>query len=225
MQAGGVTMVSAVAVGPPAAGAHTPVSGVHTLLAGSPYGGIRTSTDDGATWALTGLTGPVRRLAFNPVQPAVALAAASDGLWRSADAGLTWTQVTTQAQVFDVAFAADGSAAYATFLSRIWRSTDTRSHMAAFHQPGRRLLNPIGLSADGAGLFTAQDAARSIAMNRPRAHSSRSPPTWPPAISCAWRLTRLRRRQTLLASTSMASGCATTAAAPSRPARASSPCR
>jgi photosystem II stability/assembly factor-like uncharacterized protein len=102
------------------------------------------------------MTGPVRRLAFDPAQPAVALAAASDGLWRSTDGGLSWTQATTVTQIFDLAFAADGSAAYATFLSRLWRSTDTGLTWQPFTSLTADYLDAIGLSADGAGLFVAQ---------------------------------------------------------------------
>jgi hypothetical protein len=152
LQSGGVTMVSAVAVGSPLTGR----APAHTLLVGSPYGGIRRSQDDGASWELTGMTGPVRRLAFDPAQPAVALAAASDGLWRSTDGGLSWTQATTVTQIFDLAFAADGSAAYATFLSRLWRSTDTGLTWQPFTSLTADYLDAIGLSADGAGLFVAQ---------------------------------------------------------------------
>jgi photosystem II stability/assembly factor-like uncharacterized protein len=169
LQAGGVTLASAVAVSPR-------VDNAHTLLAGSSYGGIRRSADEGATWTYVGGPSAVRRLTFHPLQPAVALAATGNGLWRSADAGLSWTRVTTETQIFDTAFSADGSAAYATFLSRIWRSGDAGLTWQTFTGLTADFLDPIGLSADGAGLFTAARGG-STATNRPPAGLSPLPRT------------------------------------------------
>ena len=58
--------------------------------------GVLKSTDGGATWAATGLTWTVnqgyriRRLAINPNNPAVIMAATSAGIYRTTNGGSTW---------------------------------------------------------------------------------------------------------------------------------------
>jgi photosystem II stability/assembly factor-like uncharacterized protein len=148
LETGGPAFIAAVAVAPPAGGART-------LLAGGPYGGIHRSADAGATWSYHSGPASVRRLGFFPQAPSVALAATANGLWRTADGGLQWTQVTTPTQIFDVAIAADGATAYATFDSRIWQSSDTGFTWQPMEGLQVAFLDPIGLSHDGAGLFVA----------------------------------------------------------------------
>ena len=148
LETGGPAFVASVAVSSDAGSGRT-------LLVGGSYGGIYRSVDDGVTWHAANPPLSVRSLRFNPVQPAVALAAGSNGLWRSADGGLAWTQVTTATQVFDVAFAADGSAAYATFDDHIWRSSDDGLTWQAIPGLSAPYLDRIGLSDDGAGFFVA----------------------------------------------------------------------
>jgi photosystem II stability/assembly factor-like uncharacterized protein len=140
--------ISAVAVASPAAGKHT-------LLAGGPYGGVYQSADEGATWTWNGDPGTIHRLRFHPALPDIALAAGY-GLWRSTDAGLQWTRVTTMTTVYDVAFADDGSA-FAVFDNAVWRSDDDG---ATWQQLGSALSKPLqhlGVSGDGAALFAATD--------------------------------------------------------------------
>lgn len=71
--------------------------------------GVLKSTDGGNTWNTTGLTWTVnqqrmmRRLIINPLNPQVLIAASSAGIWRTANGGTTWTQVST-INAYDVEF-------------------------------------------------------------------------------------------------------------------------
>ncbi len=148
LETGGPAFIASVAVS-------SDPGGGRTLLAGGSYGGIYRSTDDGATWHAANPPLSVRSLRINPVRLDVALAAGSNGLWRSADGGLAWTQVTTATQVFDVAFSADGSVAYATLDDHIWRSGDDGLTWQVMPGLSAPYLDRIGLSDDGAGFFVA----------------------------------------------------------------------
>jgi hypothetical protein len=63
--------------------------------------GVLKSTDGGATWNPTGLVWTVnqqrmmRRLIINPSNPQILIAASSAGIWRTANGGTSWTQVST----------------------------------------------------------------------------------------------------------------------------------
>lgn len=148
LETGGPLGIMAVAVGPTQDGARI-------LLAGGAYGGIWRSANSGTSWSFLGQVSSVSALAFQPTNMQVALAATSNGVWRSSDAGLTWSSVTTSTQVFDLAFRPGGSEAYATFDGHIWRSNDGGLTWRRFTDLTVSYLNPIGVSADGAGLFTA----------------------------------------------------------------------
>lgn len=91
--------------------------------------GVRKSTDGGTTWSATGLTWTVgqnrtiRRLAIHPKNGSILLAATSNGLYRTADAGASWTQIWA-ASTFDVEFQHDdGNTVYAT-TSQVLKSVD-----------------------------------------------------------------------------------------------------
>ncbi len=63
--------------------------------------GVLKSIDGGASWNTTGLNWTlssqkvIRRLIINPTNPLILLAAASDGIWRTANGGTTWTKQKT----------------------------------------------------------------------------------------------------------------------------------
>ena len=73
-------------------------------LTGGAYGdtksiGVLKSTDGGNTWTNTGLnwtvqsTKLIRRLIINPNNPQILMVAASDGIWRTTNAGTSWSNV------------------------------------------------------------------------------------------------------------------------------------
>jgi len=91
--------------------------------------GVRKSTDGGSTWSATGLSWTVgqnrtiRRLAIHPTNGNILLAATSNGLYRTADAGVTWAQL-WPASTFDVEFQQNnGNIVYAT-TSQTLKSTN-----------------------------------------------------------------------------------------------------
>lgn len=95
--------------------------GYNTPFWGGTYSiGVRKSTDGGNSWAATGLNWTVgqlrtiRRLVIHPSDGNILLAATSDGLYRTADAGVTWKRILT-ASTYDVEFQQNnGLIAYAT---------------------------------------------------------------------------------------------------------------
>ena len=60
--------------------------------------GVLKSIDGGSTWQSTGLNWGIeqakliRRLIIHPTNPQILLAAATDGIWRTVDAGATWVK-------------------------------------------------------------------------------------------------------------------------------------
>ncbi len=110
-------------------------TGEENFALDSYYGaGILKSTDAGATW--TNFVGPFLRdrisaLAIHPSVSAVLLCSSQTGIWRSEDAGVSWTRVLTgvgTAVLFDPT---DGNIAYAAIgaiagnaLNGVYRSTD-----------------------------------------------------------------------------------------------------
>ncbi len=93
--------------------------------------GILKSVDGGSTFSATGLNWAtsngrvIRRLLMDPDNPDVLLAATSNGIYRTINAGSTWTQVRT-GNFYDLE-AKPGATAntwYASTSNAIWRSTD-----------------------------------------------------------------------------------------------------
>lgn len=68
---------------------------VYAGMAGSV--GIIKSLDAGATWSAAGSgpSGTVRKILIHPISPSIVFAAATNGIWRSVNAGASWTQVHT----------------------------------------------------------------------------------------------------------------------------------
>jgi photosystem II stability/assembly factor-like uncharacterized protein len=81
-------------------------------------GGVFTTRDGGATWtgSRSGLAGLNRlALASDPARPGTLYAGTTNGVFRSADRGVTWAPFGLQGGplVWSVAVAGDGSALYA----------------------------------------------------------------------------------------------------------------
>ena len=102
--------------------------------------GVWKTTNGGANWTPTGLTlqvglnRTIRRLATHPTNPAILLAATSAGLFRTADAGATWTSI-WNTSTFDVEFnPKNGNIVYAT-TSQVQKSTNAGVTFAASGAP------------------------------------------------------------------------------------------
>lgn len=99
--------------------------------AGDTYSiGILKSTDGGATWNATGLAWTVNqgrtiaKLLINPSNTSIILAATSNGIYRSTNAGTTWTQVSTATGMKDMEFKpTDPQTVYACS-NKLYKSTD-----------------------------------------------------------------------------------------------------
>lgn len=107
--------------------------------------GLLRSTDGGATWAL--LPSPGNGFGANAIarfSDSVAVIASSDGLWRTVDAGLTWTRVYTAVQgtQLGVAFSTTGIG-IATGYDGILRSTDQGLTWAAQSVPAPSYLSAV----------------------------------------------------------------------------------
>ncbi|MCE3227011.1 MAG: hypothetical protein K0S32_1562 [Bacteroidetes bacterium] len=92
--------------------------------------GVLKSTDGGNSWNVTGLTNAVsnyfliRRLIINPSNTQVLIAATNAGIYRTANAGTSWSQITTF-DAFDLEFKpGDPNTVYATSNNSFYRSVN-----------------------------------------------------------------------------------------------------
>ena len=87
------------------------------------------SADQGKTWVVPSIPAPVYAVAASPKAPAVIYAGTSQGMYKSADAGSTWSPLTnlTRAALAVVADAADPAVVYAATSVGTFKSTDTVS--------------------------------------------------------------------------------------------------
>jgi len=93
--------------------------------------GVLKSTDAGQTWQMTGLTFTanqsrrISRILINPNNPNMIFAGTSFGLFRSLNAGLTWTRVLNANPIKDLEFKpGDPNTVYATSSKSFYRSTN-----------------------------------------------------------------------------------------------------
>lgn len=113
-----------------------------TAYAGCMYGLVFKTTDGGATWdsACSGLpsNASIDDIAVNPGNPDIVMAAASNGVYRSINAGASWTSVAGIAVGFDLAVSpADAGLAYCLGYAAeacLYVSTDSGATWAL--QPG-----------------------------------------------------------------------------------------
>lgn len=107
--------------------------------------GVMKSVNGGTSWSPTGLSWTVgqnrtiRRLVIHPTNGKILLAATSNGLYRTADAGATWTQIWATS-TYDVEFQHnDGNIVYAT-TNQVMKSTNAGVAFAALTAscPGSR---------------------------------------------------------------------------------------
>jgi photosystem II stability/assembly factor-like uncharacterized protein len=95
--------------------------------------GIWKTTDGGLTWNATGLTWAIGqftaaayKVVIDPGDPNILLAGTSSGLYKSSNAGATWSQKITGVQIKDIAFKpGDPSIVYAARPGAFYRSADT----------------------------------------------------------------------------------------------------
>lgn len=107
---------------------HIDPGNTSTIYASLTSGGVIKSTNAGASWSATG-TGPTnsRMVKVHPANSSIVFAAATNGLWRSANGGSSWTRVEPYHKE-DIEFnPLNPNTMYAagnTGPSCVWRSTD-----------------------------------------------------------------------------------------------------
>ncbi|MBL7889976.1 MAG: T9SS type A sorting domain-containing protein [Bacteroidia bacterium] len=94
--------------------------------------GVLKSVDGGVTWQMTGLnfatiqSRKISRVLVNPNDPNIVFAGTTAGIYRSTNAGLTWTKVHNANPVKDMEFKpGDPSVVYATTSKSFYRSTNS----------------------------------------------------------------------------------------------------
>jgi len=100
--------------------------------------GVLKTTDGGTTWNPTGLTWlitqgrTISRLLINPQNPNTIFAATSNGVYRSRNAGVAWTQIASAvANMKDIEFRpGDTTTVYATSTTLFYRSTNAGTTFA-----------------------------------------------------------------------------------------------
>ena len=126
--------------------------------------GVLKSIDGGSTWSYTGLNWSVtsskliRRLIINPTNPNILIAAASDSLYKTTDAGATWTGV-QKGYFMDAEFKPnDASIVYAATFganAQIYRSVNTGTTWSSVKTlPGVYRIN-LAVSANNSNFVDA----------------------------------------------------------------------
>ena len=92
--------------------------------------GVLKSIDGGQTWNVTGLNWlptqerRIRKLLMHPTNSSIIFAASNAGIWRTANAGASWTQVNTY-DIFDIEFKPGNPAIVYAAGTAFYRSTNT----------------------------------------------------------------------------------------------------
>ncbi|MFL5762761.1 MAG: VPS10 domain-containing protein [Bacteroidia bacterium] len=123
--------VSAIAIDP--SNPNVMYIGTGDVDASDSYGvGVLKSVDGGATWNITGLNWlvpqakNVNRLLINPNNANMIFAGTSNGVFRSTDAGMTWTRMLTAGPIKDMEFKpGDPTIVYAASANGFYRSANT----------------------------------------------------------------------------------------------------
>ncbi len=136
----------------------------NVVYAGITDGGVIKSSNAGATWEATG-AGPydIRKILVHPTDASIVLVAASNGVWRSTNAGNSWTLVDTTISAVDIEFKAnDPNIVLASFSSNIvLRSTDNGVNWVSISlvASGRTML---GVSPDNPNIIYAVQASGAL---------------------------------------------------------------
>ena len=87
---------------------------------------VTRSTDAGTSWSVVGLTNEKRitRIAVNPLNPDILLAATWGGIYRSSDGGTSWTKTSTFSSGWDVAIDPSNPLVCYAGASGVYKSTD-----------------------------------------------------------------------------------------------------
>jgi photosystem II stability/assembly factor-like uncharacterized protein len=115
------------------------------LVSGGGHAGIN-------TWTLTGPEGgEVNSVAVHPTDPSVVLASGGNGIYRSADGGVTWTRTGAVVAATDIIFDPANASrifALAKYSSRLYRSDDAGLTFAAVTGPANASPYRFGISGN-----------------------------------------------------------------------------
>jgi photosystem II stability/assembly factor-like uncharacterized protein len=118
-------------------GYNVPEGNIEVFWGGTYSAGVMKSTDGGNTWNTTGLGYPddsldiIQRLIISPNDPNILIAATTNGIYRTTNAGTTWLKVFS-GHVFDLAFnTANADTVYATDTTDIYKSTNSGATWSA----------------------------------------------------------------------------------------------
>ncbi len=133
---------------------------------GSAYGDMFKSTDGGATWNELTFPGSrdIIRILIHPTNPSVLFAAAngtSNGLYKSVNAGVTWTQVVSSSSAYDIEFKpGDPSVVYFSGNS-IYKSTDGGDNFSTISGVGTS-AKMMAVTADNPSVVYVVEASGSF---------------------------------------------------------------
>jgi hypothetical protein len=161
-------------------------SGPSTLYAGTHYGGLFVSTDEGDSWspAGSGLSGSIFAVAADPSTPGTVYVSTGDALFKSTDGGASWARIDSgfpsSSVIWSVAVdPTDPQRVYAAAKSTVERSTDGGATWTA------ATASPVQPSNYGIDAFVidASDPSRMYAAGSKVWVSTDHGDTWSSSIS------------------------------------------